>query len=84
MVVTDDRHHGLSAREQQIMDLHDDGAKPGVIARMLALNTGYVVQIIRTYDFALCWANTTRFERGVRAAEAAYREALAASGGRYA
>ena len=65
MLDPDKRHHGLSAREQQIMDLHDAGVSEKMIAEELTLKRQYVRQIIQLYDFTSVWNAGNKFDRMV-------------------
>ena len=76
--------HGLSPREQAIMDAHDADEPATIIADRLSLDLAYVLQIIRTYDFGRCWSNSDSFHNRARAACRAHAAALAATGRSYA
>lgn len=75
--------HGLTPREQEIMDLSDADLSAEAIARELRIDLGYVRATIRNFDFAHCWHNSDRADRKTREADRRYQAALAASGGRY-
>ncbi|CAN5453856.1 hypothetical protein BH09PSE4_BH09PSE4_13850 [soil metagenome] len=73
--------HGLSAREQQIMDLHEAGNTPRMIAGELGLSPRYVRLVMSRYSGS--WAANTAFDDMVRRGSIAMGRALAATGKRY-
>lgn len=70
--------HGLSPREQQIMDRHDDGVPAGVIAAELELKITYVLRTISYYSGG--WSQNLKFEAMVRAGSIALASACAQTG----
>lgn len=76
--------HGLSPREQEIMDLSDGGRSAEQIAGALRIDLSYVRATIRNFDFAHCWDNSARFERAARVGSIKLAAAIAATGGAFA
>lgn len=83
MVDRDLIHHGLSAREQEIMDLHDAGVSDRMIAAEMKLQRHYVRQIIQMYDFTSVWAAGNKFDRMVVKGSDALAQAIARTGRRF-
>lgn len=77
------RHHGLSHREQEIMDLHDGGISEKMIATELALDRGYVRQIIQRYDFTSVWNAGNKFDAMVAQGSQALARAIERTGKRF-
>ncbi|MBY0306418.1 MAG: LuxR C-terminal-related transcriptional regulator [Sphingomonas sp.] len=80
----DNSHHGLSAREQEIMDLFAGGASEKDIATQLNVSRRYIHQTIGHYNFASVWSHGNRFNQMVVRGTKALAAACAASGGRFA
>jgi DNA-binding NarL/FixJ family response regulator len=76
--------HGLSPREEEIMNLADAGMEPEAIQRQLRIDLGYIRSTIRNYAFDTCWSNSARFEQAARIASAKLAAAIAATGRRFA
>jgi hypothetical protein len=70
--------HGLSRREQQIMDRFDAGMTPEDIAEELGLGLGYVRQCTPIYNGS--WSGNLAFEAMVRAGTIALASAVARTG----
>lgn len=77
-------HHGLSAREQEIMDLYDAGDSEAAIAAQLDLQRPYVRQVVQWFDFQTVWCQGNRFDAMVRRGSQALAAACARTGGRFA
>lgn len=84
MLDPDKRHHGLSAREQEIMDLHDAGISEKMIATELGIKRITVRGIVQRYDFTSVWNASNDFDRMVRQGSRNLAAACAASGGQFA
>ena len=70
--------HGLSPREQQVMDRHDAVVPAGAIAAELNLNTSYVLRVIKAYSVGGNYNH--RFDAMVRAGSIALASACARTG----
>lgn len=73
--------HGLSAREQQIIDLFEAETPINVIATKLGLAERYVAKVTTFYSGS--WRENVRFEAMVRAGSVALAKACIASGGQF-
>jgi hypothetical protein len=70
--------HGLSPREQQIMDRHDADVPAAAIAQELTLKLSYVRRTIKSYSGS--WSQNNKFEAMVRAGSIALASACAQTG----
>ena len=83
MLDSENRHHGLSKREQEIMDLHDAGVSQKIIADELGLQRQYVRQIIQLYDFPSVWNAGNKFDAMVAQGSQALARAIERTGKRF-
>jgi hypothetical protein len=78
-----DDAHGVSEREQHILDLHEiAGMDPAAIAAELGVAKHYVVFVCRTYNGS--WSQNVAFDRMVQAGSAMLARAIAATGKQWA
>ncbi len=75
--------HGLSKREQEIMDLHDAGISQKMIAEQLRLQRSYVRQTVQYYDFTSVWNAGNKFDAMVVAGSQALARAIERTGKRF-
>ncbi len=74
--------HGLTEREQAIMDRHEAGVSVAMICAELGLKRSYVEKRIREYTPSI--ASQVAFERMARRGCEAMEAAIARTGTRYA
>lgn len=74
--------HGVTEREQQILDALDSGMGFDAVAARFGMNRERVKKIGKIYSNS--WANSDDFESMVRKGTIALARACAASGGRFA
>lgn len=84
MAVDRSHEHGITPREQQIMDLYESGVPMLRICADLKLGYGTLQNIVYRYNFANIDREMNRIEAAIRSADRAYQRALAGSGGRFA
>ncbi len=65
------------------MDLHDGGISEKMIATELALDRGYVRQIIQRYDFTSVWNAGNKFDAMVAQGSQALARAIERTGKRF-
>lgn len=76
-------HHGLSAREQEIMDLHDAGVSEKMIASEMGIKRITVRGIIQRYDFTSVWSAGNKFDAMVAQGSQALARAIERTGKRF-
>lgn len=75
--------HGITPREQQVIDLYESGLDPARIARSMGVSRKYASSIISTYAFHRVWGAGDKFNAMVRQGTADLARAIARSGGQF-